>query len=328
MAEDNKTYECGECGEVFDRPIDLAKHVKSEHPKAKSKGQGGSRAESFLTEDDIAELREQEKHVKALEMQVKEARLNAELRKLQVSSEPPKERTWILPDGTSFQGSSADYREMLQLYLQTQVVNKKSAPAEDSTTIKALLDRIAELEKITTESKMKDIENKLNYIAGRDPLTDASDAIKRFNEMASQQGLIKAGTSVVDEVKLKHADVQTEALKSSIQALSKKIDRSMERASKIETQAMPILSKIGDLYVQDFAARRRAQLGEPEPISDHEIAIISKNLEKNNIEQEISNKPAESPENKPEPKSEPPKMKEFSGINTMPGRDLSGRETE
>ena len=94
-------------------------------------------------------------------MQVKEARLNAELRKLQVSSEPPKERTWILPDGTSFQGSSADYREMLQLYLQTQVVNKKSAPAEDSTTIKALLDRIAELEKITTESKMKDIENKL-----------------------------------------------------------------------------------------------------------------------------------------------------------------------
>ena len=320
---DNGKYECGECGELFDRPIDLAKHVKSEHPKAKSKGQGG-KSESYLTEEDVQEIREKEKRIKELELQLREAKLNAELRKLQSVSEPPREKTWILPDGTSFTGSSSDYREMLQLYMQMQSVAKKAtSESENPTTIKALLDRIAELEKITTESKLKDVENKLNYIASRDPLTDASDAIKRFNEMATQQGLIKAGTSVADEVRLKHADVQTEALKTSIQTLSKKLDNSMRRAENIETRAMPVFEKVANLYVDDFRLRRGLTLGEPVPHSEDEIIAISRNLEKAGIEQEISNKPAETPETKAEPKPEPPKMKEFTGLNRMPGHDLS-----
>ena len=327
MAEDNKTYECGECGEVFDRPIDLAKHVKSEHPKGKSKGQGG-KIESYLTPEDVQEIREKEKRIKELELQLREAKLNAELRKLQSVNEPPREKTWVLPDGTSFQGSSADYREMLSLYMQTQNVARKTTYEENPTIVKAMLDRIAELEKTVSETKMKDIEGKLNYIASRDPLTDAQEAIAKFNNLASAQGMVRAGTSVTDEVKLKHSDIQVKALGSAIDSLSKKIDKSMERAERLETNAIPILKKLGDVYIDDFRARHQLAVGEPIPISDREIAIISKNLEKNNIEQEISNKPAESPENKPEPKSEPPKMKEFSGINTMPGRDLSGRETE
>lgn len=334
MTEDRE-FPCDICGEVFPDALSLGRHKHSEHPKskAKSKGQGGSRAESLLTEDDLAELRETEKANRQLELEAKHAEL--ELRKLKAMSEmkkyesaetAPKERTWVLPDGTSFTGSSSDYREMLQLYLQMQSVAKKAtSESENPTTIKALLDRIAELEKITTESKLKDVNDKLNYLASRDPLEQANEAIAKFNQMAVQQGMVRAGTSVADEVKLKHSDIQVKALGSAIDSLSKKIDKSMERAERLETNAIPILKKLGDVYIDDFRARHQLAIGEPVPISDHEIAIISKNLEKNDIQQEISNKPAEPPEQKPQPKPEPPKMKEykFTGTNPLPGYDRS-----
>lgn len=329
MAEDTKTYECPDCGEVFDKPIDLARHKKAEHPQPKTKEGRGPRAESLLNEEDRSQLREEELELKRLEMQVRRAKLESELNRYKGTSEPPRLRKWSLPDGTVIEGSAQDYKDLLEIYyMQNQ---KKSAPVEDSTTIKALLDRIAELEKITTESKLRELNDKLSYLASRDPLEQANDALQKFHKMAQEQGLIRAGTSVADEVRLKHADVQTQTLLTAVNSLSKKIDRSMERASKIESQAMPILSKIGDLYVQDFAARRRAQLGEPEPISEREIALITKNLEKNNIQQEVGNMPSEHLEQKPEPpKSEPPKMKEykFTGINPLPGYDLSQEGTE
>ena len=326
MAE-SKTYECQECGEVFDRPIDLAKHTKSEHPKAK--GEGVTKT-SYLTSEDLEDLREQEKMNRQLELEAKRAELElrklkaqAEMKRYETSSEPPKERTRILPDGTSFQGSSADYREMLQLYLQTQNVAKKAtAETENPTVIKAMLDRIAELEKTVSETKMKDIENKINYIASRDPLSDAQDALKKFHSMAQEQGLVPAGSSVADTIKIKHAEIQTDALKTSIDTLSRKIDNSMRRANQLEHEFLPVARKLTDLYIDDFKFRRRAQLGEPVPITEQELVFLQKNLEKNEIQQETAPAEKPKPEQKPEKpvtKQEPPKMKTFDGANKWPG---------
>lgn len=296
--------------------------MKAEHPKPKV---GGSPKTSYLSDEDISELREREKHVKELELQLREAKLNAELRKLQTVEQPAKEKTWVLPDGTSFQGSSADYRDMLQTYYQVQAMNKKATTeTENPTVIKAMLERMADLEKQVSESKMKDIENKLNYIASRDPLENAVEAISRFNKLAQDQGLIKAGTSIADEVQLRHADVQSQAILKGLDTVSKKIDNSMERASKIESEALPLLKKIGDIYLDDFRARRGAAIGEPIPHSEGEIEILATNLAKNDqLQQEIDKSEPENP--KPEEKSSSPKMYEYTPRPELHGHDLGGQ---
>lgn len=322
MAEDresDKEFVCPTCGDIFDSPLALGRHTRTHK---KSKGEGVSKTSSFLTEEDRSELREKERHIRELEMQLKEAKIAAELRKLQSVSEPPKEKTWILPDGTSFQGSSSDYRDLLQTYYQVQSVAKKATSNEENpSTIKSLLERLTDVEKALWEKKSEGLEKKIDYVLSRDPLDDAKSALQRFNQLASEQGLIKPNNTVQDSIRLKHTDAQLHMLNTGIDALGKKIDHSMQRADTLEKQVVPILSKIGDLYVDDFKARRRAQLGEPVPISDDEITLIQRNLEKNEVQQELSGKPEPQQESKPSQKhsSSKPAEKVFTGTNRYPG---------
>ena len=282
MTEDRQ-YVCKECGESFPDALSLGRHIRTH--KKDEKGAGGTvKKESLLTEDDLAELRETEKSNRQLELEARKVELElrkmkalSEMKKYESNAEPPKERSWVLPDGTSFQGSSADYREMLQTYYQTQAIMKKTTSSEENpTVIKAMLERMAELEKTISESKLKGLEDKLNYIASRDPVTDAETGYRKLAQVANDLGFSKGS-----DLASKKFALQESAVTTTLKQIDKKLDLNAARVDRLVENFSPFARKIAEGSLKKVAAEHPEygivdELKIPEPISDEKIINLSK----------------------------------------------------
>ena len=287
MTDENREFICKECGESFPDALSLGRHIRT-HKKDK-KGVGGTvKKESLLTDDDLAELRETEKSNRQLELEARKVELElrkmkalSEMKKYESNAEPPKERSWVLPDGTSFQGSSADYREMLQIYFQTQAIMKKTTSSEENpTVIKAMLERMAELEKTVSENKMKSIEDKLNYIASRDPLNETELGYKKLAEAAAKLGFTQAGSDLPS----KKFALQESAVTTVLKQIDKKLDRAADRTDRLIENFSPIGRRIAEGSLNRVAIEHPeynltpSEPKTPEPVPDEKIVNLTKAL--------------------------------------------------
>ena len=277
MTEDRQ-YVCKECGEIFPDALSLGRHVHS-HKKPKQGGGVIAPKAPILTEDQVKELQELEYQAKKTELEIRRARATAELRRFETTSEQPKEKTWILPDGTSFQGSSADYRDMLQTYYQTQAIMKKSASTEENpTVVKAMLERMTELEKTVSESKLKGLEDKLNYIVSRDPLGETETGYKKLAEAAAKLGFTQAGSDLPS----KKFAMQESVINTGLRELTKKLDRTADRVDRLAENFSPFARKVAEGSLRKFSSEHPEynipadEPKVPEPISDQKIINLSK----------------------------------------------------
>jgi hypothetical protein len=244
VGEDRETkeYPCDVCGEIFSTPLELGRHKHAEHPKKSGRGVGGVIASKAptLTEDQVKELQNLEYEAKKTELEIRKAKALYELQKYESHSEPPKEKTWVLPDGTSFQGSSADYRDMLQTYYQTQAIMKKSTSTEENpTVIKAMLERMAELEKSVSENKLKGLEDKLNYIVNRDPVSEAETGYRKLAQVANDLGFSKGS-----DLASKKFALQESAVTTTLKQIDKKLDLNAARVDRLVENFSPIARRI------------------------------------------------------------------------------------
>ncbi|MDS0256641.1 C2H2-type zinc finger protein [Thermoplasmatales archaeon AK] len=323
MPED-KEYTCPECDKTFDKPIQLANHVRVEH---KAKGEGrGSKSESYLTDEDLIELREQEKRIKALEMQVREAKLQSQLKALGQDNTESSGFLAEFPPGSrqtvKFK-SAKEYADLLTQY--SIAVNPKTETKEsvagEGPLLQELLKQNSELQQKINEMTIKRLEDKLAYLVNRDPLSETSDSLKKLEQTASAIGFSRGSSA--DEVKLRTVDMKVTAINEGINILSKKIDKSMARAEKIETHALPILEKFANLYFDDFR-RRRGQVGSV-PHSEDELVQLTQKLD-SNIQQELAEKPQEKHPEQEQKVWDPTQMPKFKLLEFSPRR-IVGHET-
>lgn len=333
MTED-KTYVCDVCGQEFDDGLALGRHKRTHKKESKSKGEGGTKA-LYLSPEELEELKETERanrqlemETKRIELEVRRAKALAELRKFESNSEAPKEKTWVLPDGTSFQGSSADYRDMLQTFYQVQAVAKKSTSGGDgeTETVKLLKEELRQLREQVANKEITELKNQVNYIANRDPMEIAEQGLQRFNQMAQKEGLIKAGKTVQDAIMEKKWDLTNTTATTLLKSIDKKLDLTMDRNTQMFKTFTPLIEKVGSIWLDDFRTKHAAAMGEPVPIPEEEILKMAAAAQRADIMQETDEKPQQKPEpeKKPEKKSSPSNKK----FTYTPRPDLKGHDLD
>ncbi|MCL5783158.1 MAG: hypothetical protein M1476_04530, partial [Candidatus Thermoplasmatota archaeon] len=203
------------------------------------------------------------------------------------------EKTWALPDGTTFQGSSADYKDLLQIYYTTETARNKASQKVQNTgddpTIKLLLEQNTKMKEQIDNKWKTDMENKLNYALNKDPVDESITGWDKVEKLASKYGYIR-GDPKSDMIKSKF-DLQATAVTKSLDTVSKKIDQSMKRADKLTDTLAPVIREFAGITLQKYKNEHGIAGGDIVPVPDENLI----NLEKSFVDGEDEDSERNSP---------------------------------
>ncbi len=336
------SYTCSVCGDEFEGLAELGQHAREQgHTKknkgsSTSKGGGGTttpKSSTLLTDEDKEQLRQEELEIRQLELSVKKARLESQLRQFNGQTAQNREKSWVLPDGTSFQGTAQDYKDMLQIYYQVQAIRGKSGSKDndgESETIRLLKEQNARLEKTIDDKWKADIESKLNYAISRDPLDTAEEAMDKLSTKAEKWGFFK-GSNIRDDLAIKKASFQEHAANTTLNRIDSRLAQLQGNTKTLIDGVLPALTGHADQFVkekiQQVRNKRAGQVLDP---TEEQMIAIERSLDRNaGVQQDMGSKQPENPKSEPENKIEPvpnedhmvftiPELK-FTGIGTDHG---------
>lgn len=247
---DQKEFTCKECGETFDSLADIGHHaretghVNKKSPKIQRGGQGTPKTDSLLSPDDLLELKEKEKLIRMKELELREATLDAKLMALKNSGSGnnkengPRERTWRLPDGVIFQGTSKDYREMLETYYAANPKNASPNNTEESFALKLL------------DLYRKDVDEKVSSLS-YSPFDALDRTLSDISKVAPKVGF---GPSNMQNPSDK---MRMDLYETELGAVNKAIDRVSEHMSRAESDRRLMLKLVQNELVSNPELKKR-----------------------------------------------------------------------
>lgn len=296
-------YSCKDCDAEFTDWSEYMGHRK-EHKKDGKATQGGvSVKTSHLSEEDRIELAEQEREVRGLEIAVKKAKLESQLR--QLGNGGSNEKTYVLPDGTSFQGTSQDYKEMLSIFYQTQAFKGKDSN-KDSSVVELLRQELSELKKSNEElhsqidNKWKEeVTQKLSYALNKDPITDYQESMQKLSRAAENMGWHR-GSNVQDAILQKKSDISAETVTTGLNRIDSRLGQMQKNSDKLINAILPGLSNNADDFIKTkikkLKGRREGIAQDPSDEEMQEFELKLSNLN-TGIEPEVSKKVVETKPN-------------------------------